>query len=345
MAEKEDGSFERDLVAQVANKDRSKGAVRLGSDQLDADVVDYISTQCATLDWALGRGGVPVGRMTLLLGQEAAGKSTILLHILIEAQRRGGTAVLIDAENRYSKERATEMGMIHDRLIYVTGDQPYEDILAETMEIVDKARAKDKSRLIAIGLDSIAAVASKGAISGESHQMGEVASITSKFLREHHSEFAAKRICFVVVNQWRARMNLSAGGWGSQKTMIAEGSLKYYSTCRIEVRKMKEIGPDKTQPEAILVEAKVTKNIVAPPYRTAEFMIDFRFGIDFPGSQLFLAKQLGLISQGGGGYYELEGQEKKFRAGEFEEVLAEHPELVERLVESSTDWTREDRKS
>ena len=74
-------------------------------------------------------------------------------------------------------------------------------------------------------------------------------------------------------------------------------------------------------------------------------MIDLRFGIDFPGSQLLLAKQLGLISQGGGGYYELEGREKKFRAGEFEAVLAEHPELVERLTESSTDWTREDRKT
>ncbi len=343
MPEEEDGSFERDLVAQVANKDRSKGAVRLGSDQLDADVVDYISTQSATLDWALGRGGVPVGRMTLLLGQEAAGKSTILLHILIETQRRGGTAVLIDAENRYSKERATEMGMDHDRLIYVTGDQPYEDILAETMEIVDKARAKDKSRLIAIGLDSMAAVASKGAISGESHQMGEVASLTSKFLREHHSTFAAKRICFVVVNQWRANMQLT-GGWGPQKTMIAEGSLKYYSTCRIEFSKVKEIGPDKAPPEAILVKAKVTKNIVAPPYRTAEFLIDFRYGIDFPGSQLLLAKQLGLVKQGGGGYYSMEGREKNFRAGEFEEVLAEHPKLVERLAESPTDWTREDRK-
>ena len=342
MAKKEDGSFERDLIGALKVEKGHEGAVRIGSDQLDADVEDYISTQCATLDWALARPGVPVGRMTLLLGEEATGKSTILLHILIETQRRGGTAILVDAENRYSKERATEMGMDHDRLVYVTGDQPYESILKRIIELIDKARVKDKNRLIAIGLDSLAAVAGEKSISGESDQIASVAMLTSKFFREHLSTFAAKRVCFVVVNQWRANINAFGGGWASQKTMIAPGACRFYSTCRIEFKK-KAVLPDKDHPEAILVGAEVTKNTIAPPYRTAEFLISFRFGIDFPGSQLLLAKQLGLVSQGGGGYYELEGREKKFRAGEFEEVLAEHPELVERLVESSTDWTRAER--
>ncbi len=340
MAE-EDSNFERDLVGSLKVEKGREGAVRIGSDQLDADVVDYISTQCATLDWALARPGVPVGRMTLLLGEEATSKSTVLLHILIETQRRGGTAILVDAENRYSKERATDMGMDHDRLIYVTGDQPYESILLRIIELIDKARAKDENRLITVGLDSLAAVAGEKAISGESDQIATVASLTSKFFREHLSTFAAKHVCFVVVNQWRANIS-TFGAWGQQKTMIAPGACRFYSTCRIEFKK-KTVLPNKEHPEAILVEAEVTKNTIAPPYRVVEFVTSFKYGIDFPGSQLLLAKQLGLVKQGGGGYYSMEGREKNFRAGEFEEVLGEHPELVERLAESPTDWTREDR--
>ena len=331
---KEDGSFERDLVTQVQDKDH-KGAVRIGSEPLDADVEDFVSTQCATLDWALGRGGFPVGRMSLLLGEEATAKSTVLLHALIETQRRGGTAILVDAENRYSKERSTAMGMEHDRLIYVTGDQPYEDMLASMISLADKARAKDPHRLITIGFDSIAAVASRKSIEECSQQLGEIAGITSRWFAKHHSTLAAKNICLVMVNQWRSKIN-TFGGWGDKKTMLAEGSLKFYASCRIEFKKVKAIGPEKAPPVAILVKAEVTKNTVADPYRTAEFLCDFRIGIDFPGSQLILAKQFGIVSVTGGGYYKMEGRDKKFRASEFEAVLDEHPELVERLITAPT---------
>lgn len=340
------GSFERDLVAQVRDKE-NKGAIRLGSEQLDADVDDYVSTQCATLDWALGRPGFPVGRMSLLLGEEATSKSTVLIHALIETQRRGGTAILVDAENRYSKERATDMGIDHDRLVYVTGDQSYEDMLGSMISLADKAREKDPNRLITIGFDSVASVASAKAIKEGSAQIGEIALITSRFFAKNHSTFAAKRICLVMVNQWRSKIS-TFGGWGPKRTMLAEGSLKFYATCRVEFKKIAALPPNRKKeepPEAILVSAEVTKNTIAPPYRTAEFITDFRYGIDFPGSQLTLAKQLGLVELAGGGYYKMEGREKNFRAGEFETVLAEHPELVERLAEAPTDWTREDRKS
>ncbi len=339
-------SFERDLVAEVADKEH-KGAVRLGSEQLDSDVEDYVSTQCATLDWALGRPGFPVGRMSLLLGEEATSKSTVLIHALIETQRREGTAILVDAENRYSKERATDMGIDHDRLVYVTGDQSYEAMLASMIALADKAREKDPNRLITIGFDSVACVASQKAIDEGSEQIGDIAKITSRWFAKHHSTFAAKRICLIMVNQWRANIQ-TFGGYGAKKTMLAEGSLRYYSTCRVEFKKIATLPPNRKKdepPVGILVNAEVTKNTIAPPYRTAEFITDFRYGIDFPGSQLTLAKQLGLVEQGGGGYYKMEGMEKNFRAGEIETVLAEHPELVTRLAEAPTDWTREDRKS
>lgn len=349
--------FERALVDQ-AQKKHGQGKVQIASDGvLDADVPDYLSTQCATLDYALGRPGVPIGRLTVITGREGSGKTTVGHHLLAETQQRGGTAILFDAENRYDKERAARMGIDHDRLIYVTGDQPLEAMLSEIKQFIDDIRAVDATRLVTIVLDSLAACATEKQMKGE-YKPGEVASLISAFLKEEHSIIAARNICFIVINQLRSRIDFMGGGYGPTTTMVAEGSLRYYATVRIDMRQAQKVGDVKDEPTGILAEAFIAKNTAAPPFRKAQFIIDFLHGIDRMNAMLEIAKKLNvdggilvekvegrlsqpLISGGGGGYYAVEGREKKFKASEFTSILDERPDVREVILAAPLLWTKE----
>lgn len=334
-------SFEQELAAEVG-KDRG-GAIAVASDgTLDADVREWISTQCATLDYAIRRPGIPVGRLTVMMGEESSGKSTVAHHCLIETQQRGGIAILFDAENAYERERAERMGMDHDRLIYATGDQPLEDMYAEMEEFIKRIREKDADRLVTIVLDSLAACATKNQITGEGEKPGEIASATSAFFRKNISVISRANIALIFVNQWRANIDFRSGGFGPTRSMVAERSLRFYGSVRLEFKKLQTLDHgEKKEPYGILVEAYTAKNKIAPPFRRGQFVITFEDGIDQVDSWFRLAKELKLIGEKGGGHYTLEGRDKTFRPSDFASVLEEHPELAEQLTQAPTDWTRE----
>lgn len=331
-------SFEQGIVSQVAQT-HGKDAVQLGTSDIDSDVSGYISTQCATMDLAIGRPGIPIGRLTVITGAEASAKSTLLYHILIETQQRGGTAILIDAENAYSKDRAVRMGMNHENLIYVTGDQPLEAIFAEIEQFIEEIRKADSERLVTIGLDSLSACATENQIKG-TYQPGEVAKMTSAFFQKNISVVASHRIALVFVNQFRASIQFIRS-YGPSKTMIAEGSLRYYGSLRIEMRKAGVLQSEKKdEPWGIMVEAECAKNKIAPPFRKAQFIVDFNYGIDRVQAQLEAAKQIGLVEGGTGGWYSAPGVEKKFQGSKFGEILAEHPEFVTAISDAPLLWTK-----
>lgn len=338
-------SLERRVVTRL-NRDRDAKAVQLASDEgLDSDVVGYVSTQCATLDLAIGRPGVPVGRLTLITGREGSAKSTLLQHILAETQARGGIAILIDAENRMTKERTAGIGVNMDRLIYIDGDRPLEDMLGRITKFIQIVREEDADRLVTIGLDTVSATATKAQLEGK-YQPGQIAKAISLFLAEHHPLITSRRICLVFVNQLRSKIDFAGGGaYGSDTTtMVAEGSLRYYTSLRIDLRQVQRLG-EKDEPDAILVEAFIKKSSVSPPFRRAQFVVRFgvrgeKPGIDRALAMLEVAKKLKLIKGGEGGWYD-GGEEKKFRATEADAFFSRRPEIVRAIADAPLLWTKE----
>jgi protein RecA len=334
-------SLERRVVTRL-NKDKDARAVHLGSeDGLDSDVVGYVSTQCATLDTAIGRPGVPEGRLTIITGREGAAKSTVLHHILAETQARGGTAILFDAENRVSRDRLARIGVDLERLIYVDGNRTLEDMYERMQKFITVIREEDPNRVVTIGLDSLAACATKSQMEG-TYKPGEVAKLTSSFLREYHPIVTSRRICLIFVNQLRSRIDFAGGGSYGQDTttMVAEGSLRYYASLRIDLRQIQRLGP-KDEPDGILVEAFIKKSSVSPPFRRAKFVVDFLYGIDRAQSMLEVAKTLGLVKGGEGGWYQGEGEDKKFRSRDAAEWFSGHPEVVTAIEQAPLGWMKE----
>lgn len=338
-------SLERRVVTRL-NKDRDAKRVQFASDDnLDSDVVGYVSTQCATLDMAIGRPGVPIGRLTVITGREKAGKTTLGYHILAETQRLGGTAILFDAENRMTRDRVTGIGIDPERLIYVDGNRSLEEVYERMEKFISVIREEDSNRLVTILLDSLDACATKAQLEGK-YQPGEIAKLTSGFLRQYHPLITSQRVCLVFVNQLRSKIDFAGGGsYGSDSsTMIAENSLRYYLSLRIDLRQVQRLG-ERDEPHGILVEAFIKLSSIAAPFRKAQFVINFGVrgqpvGIDRGLAMLEVAKKLDLVGGGEGGWYHGKGDEKKFRSRDAAEFFSGHPEIVQAIAESPLLWTR-----
>lgn len=339
-------SLERRVVTRL-NKDKDAREIQIASEEgLDSDVVGYVSTQCATLNLAIGRPGVPIGRLTVITGREKAGKTTLAYHILAETQRLGGTAILFDAENRMTKDRAEGVGLDLDRMIYVDGNRSLEDIYERMQSLIDVIREEDADRLVTIVLDSLDACATKAQIEG-TYKPGEVAKLTSGFLRGYHPLITSRRICLVFINQLRSKIDFAGGGHYGQDTttMIAENSLRYYLSLRIDVRQVQRLG-EKDEPFGILVEAFIKLSSIAAPFRKAQYIIRFgingeKSGIDIPQAMLDVAKKLKLVGGGEGGWYSDPGNKDapKFRAKDAAAFFEQHPEIVKAIEAAPLLWT------
>jgi recombination protein RecA len=324
------------VLAQI-NKER-RG--QLGEEPLDSDVMDYVSTQNAALDYLIGRLGVPVGRLTIILGQEGAGKTTVGHHILAETQRRGGTAVLIDAERRYTRDRGARIGIDHSRLIVFPGDTVEQSFGAIDDTIV-AVRKADSTRLLTILYDSLAGGGTNASMEGK-HMPAEHARLWSGWLREHHGHLARHNVCFVVVNQYRQKIDMG-GGPGfvgvDTKTYLAEGPLKYWASLRLDLRLAGKHGPDKARPTGIIVEAEVKKSTISPrQHWKMQFVIDKMNGVDRPLATLEVAKHLGLVKQSQG-WLSINGRDSSFHPGNWGKVAEEHPEILEKVAAAPLDWT------
>ncbi|MDA9716821.1 recombinase RecA [Candidatus Marinimicrobia bacterium] len=287
MAKNVDKALE--AVQLDINKEYGDGSImRLGGTaNLD---VEAISTGCLSLDMALGVGGVPKGRIIEVFGPESSGKTTLALHIVAECQKNGGKAAFIDAENALDPEYAKNLGCNAEDLLVSQPDSGEQalDILQKLLET---------AALDVIVIDSVAALVPKAELDG---QIGDVtvglqARLMSQALRKLSGPINKSRTCVVFINQIREKIGVM---FGSPETTPGGRALKFYSSVRLDIRRIAAIkeGTDMTGNRT---RVKVVKNKVAPPFKMTEFDIMYGKGISYAGDLLDLALQGGVVEKMG----------------------------------------------
>ena len=290
---KKDITIERQKAAQTAIeqiKSRfGEGSImKLG--EAKKMQVEIIPTGCLSLDIALGVGGVPRGRVIEIYGPEMSGKSTLALHIVAEAQRKGGVAAYVDAEHALDPEYAKKIGVkVNDMLI----SQP--DTGEQALEIVETLVRSNGVDVIVI--DSVAALTPKREIEGEmgDQHIGLQARLMSQALRKLTSIVSKTKTVVIFINQIRMRIGIF---FGNPQTTTGGLALKFYSSVRIELRRLAQL---KKGEEVVgnKVKVKIVKNKVAPPFKTCEFEIMYDEGISLAGDLLNLGAKYNLVKKSG----------------------------------------------
>ena len=316
-------------LAQI-EKQFGKGAVMKLGDNASMQV-DAISTGSLGLDLALGVGGVPRGRIIEVYGPESSGKTTLALHILAEAQKKGGEVAFIDVEHALDPTYAEALGVDINNLLV---SQP--DTGEQAMEICE---ALVRSGAIdAIVVDSVAAMVPRAEIEGEmgdSH-VGLQARLMSQAMRKLTGIIGKTGTVVIFINQLRLKVGIV---YGNPEVTAGGNALKYYSSVRIDVRRTEQLKDSSGAVIGSRTRAKVVKNKVAPPFREAYFDIMFGEGISKSGELLDLAVQLGIVQKSGAwfGY----GETRLGQGRDNTKIyLEEHPELfaeIEKQVRENAD--------
>ena len=309
-----------DTVFDQIEKQFGEGSLmKLGSDNIKK--IPAISTGALSIDLALGIGGVPKGRVIEIYGPEASGKTTLSLHVAAEAQKAGGVAAFIDAEHALDPVYARALGVDVDELLV---SQP--DTGEQALEIADMLIQSGGVDLVVI--DSVAALVPKAEIEGEmgDTHVGLQARLMSQALRKLTGSINKSGTTVIFINQIREKIGVM---WGSPETTSGGRALKFYSSVRIDVRRIETL---KVGPEQIgnRVRAKIVKNKVAPPFKEAEFDIMFGQGISREGSLLDVAVEHGIARKAGAWftYDEVQLGQGKENSKRF---LRENPDLALQL--------------
>ena len=302
-------------------KQFGKGSImKMGAMAANSNI-EVIPTGCLTLDLALGVGGLPKGRIIEIYGPESSGKTTVTLHVIAQVQKMGGTAAFIDAEQALDPVYAANLGINLDEL-YLS--QP--DNGEQALEIVDSLVRSNAIDLIVV--DSVAALTPKAEIEGEMGDsfIGLQARLMSQALRKLVAIGNKSKTCIIFINQLREKVGVL---FGSPETTPGGKALKFYSSVRLDVRKVDQV-KDGADVIGNKTRVKVVKNKVAPPFKTAEFDIIYGKGISQSGCILDLAVTNGLIEKSGS-WFSYNGEKIGQGKENAKKYLESNPEIMDLL--------------
>ncbi|MEO2022766.1 MAG: recombinase RecA [Pirellulaceae bacterium] len=319
-AAKIEGNVQLQTTLQQIEKKFGEGSIMpLGSERRGP--IEGISTGCLSLDMALGGPGIPRGRVIEVFGPESSGKTTLALHIAAQAQKNGGIAAMIDAEHAFDPNWGKKLGIDLESLL-VSQPSHGEEAMQIT-EMLVKSNAVD-----VVIVDSVAALIPKQELDGEigDRHVGLQARLMSQSMRMLTGSIAKSKTAVIFINQIREKIGVM---FGSPETTPGGRALKFYSSCRIDVRRIGQL----KEGEMVVgqrVRGKIVKNKVAPPFRVAEFDMMHTNGISYEGDILDLAVTHNVVSRSGAWFkyndaYVGQGKEKA------RQNLIENPELTEEI--------------
>ena len=318
-------SKNKDIALQTAidqiEKSFGKGSIMKLGDKAGKESIAVIPTGSIALDLAIGVGGVPRGRIVEIYGPESSGKTTLVQHIIAEAQKAGGSAALIDAEHAFDPAYAVKTGVNIVELLVAqpdTGEQALE--IAETLI---RSNAVD-----VVAIDSVAALVPRAEIEGDigdSH-IAMQARLMSQALRRIIGAVSKSRCTVIFTNQLRTNIGIM---FGNPEITAGGKALKYYASVRLEIRRIESI-KGATDVVGNKVRVKVVKNKVAPPFRTAEFDIMFNEGISKEGGIVDVGVEFGIVKKSGA-WYEYESQKLGQGRESAKDLLRGNPKLRDEI--------------
>ena len=308
------------MAMEKIEKSHGKGSImRMGDDNIED--VEVIHSGSIALDYALGVGGYPRGRIIEIYGPESSGKTTLAIHAIAEAQKLGGIAAIIDAEHAFDRFYAEKLGVDVNNLLI---SQP--DNGEQALEIADQLIRSSAIDIIVI--DSVAALTPKAEIEGEmgENKVGLQARLMSQALRKLTSTISKTNTTCIFINQLREKIGVM---FGNPETTTGGNALKFYSSVRLDIRRVSQI-KDGEDVLGNLVRVKVVKNKVAPPFRKAEFEIMFGEGISRAGEVLDLATARGCVKKSGSWF---SYNDTKLGQGRdaVKRIIEDNPELCEEI--------------
>ncbi len=319
-APKEHGLKIEDALREIKNKFGDDSIMKLGEKpRVD---IDAVPTGSIGLDAALGVGGVPRGRIVEIFGPESSGKTTLSLHIIAEAQKKGGVCAFIDAEHAMDPEYSKKLGVKIDELLI---SQP--DNGEQALEITESLVRSGKIDVIVI--DSVAALTPKDEIEGDmgAHHVGKQARLMSQALRKLTAIVAKSKTIVIFINQIRMQIGVM---FGNPETTPGGKALKFYTSVRIDIRRIAQI----KKGEEVMgsrIRAKVVKNKVAAPFKQTEFDLMYNEGISKEGEIIALGEKHGLISKVGSSY--AYGEVKLGRGYDAtRQFLKENPKITDEIL-------------
>jgi recombination protein RecA len=306
-----------DLTLAAIDKQFGKGAImRLGKDPIDREI-HVVPTGSLGLDLALGIGGLPRGRVIEIYGPESSGKTTLTLHIVAEAQKRGGVCAFIDAEHALDVGYAKKLGVKTEELLV---SQP--DFGEQALEIADMLVRSNAVDVVVI--DSVAALTPKAELEGEmgDTHVGLQARLMSQALRKLTAAISKSRTMVIFINQIRMKIGVM---FGSPETTTGGNALKFYSSVRLDIRR---IGALKKEEDVIgnRTRVKVVKNKMAPPFKEVEFDILYGQGISREGDLVDLASDANIVEKSGA-WFSFQGERIGQGRENAKQFLLDHPDI------------------
>jgi recombination protein RecA len=311
-----------DVALAAIDKQFGKGSImRMG--EKTSMGIESIQTGALSLDLALGVGGLPRGRVVEIFGPESSGKSTLAMHVVAEAQRNGGICAYIDAEHAMDPVYASAIGVDIDQLLI---SQP--DTGEQALEIVDMLVRSGAVDVVVI--DSVAALTPRAEIEGEmgDTHVGLQARLMSQALRKLTANLSRTNTIAIFINQLREKIGVM---FGSPETTPGGRALKFYSSVRLDIRRIESI-KDGAEIVGNRTRVKVVKNKVAPPFKQAEFDIMYGKGISREGTLLDIAVDMGIIKKSGA-WFTYDGEQLGQGRENAKNFLSENPEIMVEVSE------------